>query len=1121
MLIFEKTLRILTSNKMRVRALIADKSTPIRERILSHFEPSVRGALVEFSKYISNLQTDYVICMARKASRLLDLLVLAGCSPPPRSYTYHHVLDQDLSRFSGKSVTLVDDTLILGTTLGQAERKLLAAGARCVNSVVFAADSDHWKQALVKPEKIFIKMNHDEILTFCSAEVRALSTFSIPYLSDFPISSSLRQSKVSLNNLQSLGRWETVSLSTGGEPMEGSACYSSVPLQGAESAIERVFSLNLSGIIQLSKVRIYSRLSESGVYWTRFVPIATLSPLSCDAVEKLFASLVEELEGVSANSLVSIRNNMVSNISKLRFCQYIVSLSLGQYYLNSLQKNLSFSRIPTFSQDEASRLFGFWMRGDLTRCHEAVDLLLNGDAPVRIRDANLKKVMLPEEVIKISDTECMEFVSTEEEKKTGNLSSSRTVRTDMERIFLKLHETHEVAARSEVERFGKNIFEVPAHEAPHRDRLKFGFDWGTIAKCILTRERLKATPGRVTRLSFLLDILVDAGIAVPLLCERDGVLFRAYRHGEDVPFANQEFALVHDTMSGFLSGAKVEQIPRIIFEKLLVSLLRVGVAKKFLNEIHGRGGAVRDIARIGFHLHGAVATIPKDDSLLADHQDSWLSQYLADNGIITRAERGQYKIGERPEAAKIAASADVDARNLGYLLGRLWKSQELNGRKVLSDQDFIILTTCSKPRDTAMALAAELNIILSNARILPKRLDDSRPEEQYRAFIGSTTYTAMHSARMKYLAYRKNAARDVVTRGELFLGSTEEGAVLAGLWRAYWDPVLNDGDRHQQETFDYWINLCMQRIVMHAEQLFTVELALVSQFFTKNPAKGERHFTRSCLKVIDYFDQIPPGSNHQLRERLLEIAANKIAVEPKTMLSYALRIIDRELGESSHVCRQISSVCSAFGRVDKRLNYQYVIWYDIIDSTGEKSDLRGDALRAYRMKVRGFKEVINDEIEALIFDGRRRDIDIYCWANSLSSKDDEKNIFFSGARSIELVGRCINLIFNQSRALDVHVRVLVIDASFAGDSAHKFASDSTVHGEAFWEHSSRVKKRLKDLERGYEKKSSYLWFAADMVRSSDKLSSGILYHGTKKNGTLDVKIENFSLNVRYCGGNII
>lgn len=261
------------------------------------------------------------------------------------------------------------------------------------------------------PSRVFLKLPHGSILTFCSAEVQSLAAFGIPYLTDFPISVDLRMTRPALDLMQSLGRWETVpvghAISEGAE----SACFSSMPIEGGEKAIEHAFGEKIARLVNLAKVRIYAKHVRNRVYWTRFVPIATLSPLKEEAVEQLFESIVSTIESTVKQPLSALRKEVVKPVAKLRLAQYILSAAVGRSYLSDLSKLLNLKRDLAFSLDEASHLFGLWLRRDIGLCHDAIDMLSNIGVSAPPSAGALQSTQLPIEVAEISRLECAQFLA--------------------------------------------------------------------------------------------------------------------------------------------------------------------------------------------------------------------------------------------------------------------------------------------------------------------------------------------------------------------------------------------------------------------------------------------------------------------------------------------------------------------------------------------------------------------------------------------------------------------------------------------------------------------------------------------------------------------------------------
>ena len=494
----------------------------IAQRIFDFFETQQAPALIEYAKYIASIKSDFTICMARKAARLHDLLELAGCEMPDKPMVFSHVLEQNLDRFAGKTVTLVDDTLILGTTLARAKKTLLEVGALSVETVVFATDVDEWDAQLIRPEKSFISLCHDELLSFCAAEVQALAAFSIPYLSDFPFYKQIRLTKPNLAALQSLPFWETYPLTTDGSSIHSVACYSILPGDSRGETVKDHFGTHIAKLVDICKLRIYVRRTQKGEYYARIVPIATLFPLADSYVERLFEAVLSRIESSSMTDLLQIRHNIETPAAKLRLVQYLLSLSIGRTYNVDLFKALSLGRAAEVSVQEAGRLFGPWLSGDIQTCHEVItrEAEFSSRSPRGV--GKLKRRELPLPVATISQKECEEFLEGTSVK-TPQSTETRSLRTDLEQIFLGLHKHHELPAREEVRKHGANVLNLDAACVPHRDRLKFGFAWQTISSVVLKRETLLNTPKRSAKLSVLLDMLIDAGVAVPFLCVRDGV----------------------------------------------------------------------------------------------------------------------------------------------------------------------------------------------------------------------------------------------------------------------------------------------------------------------------------------------------------------------------------------------------------------------------------------------------------------------------------------------------------------------------------------------------------------------------------------------------------------------
>jgi len=1104
--------------------------------LLQKFPAETSLLLIEFSKYLATLDADYIILMARKALRLYDFLVLAGGKLAQKPVLSDHVLDQNPEIFRGKKVCLVDDTLILGTTLGEAKRRLIEAGAKKVTSHVFICDKENWCRDLIIPEKIFALRDHEQVRSFCAQEVAALAAAGIPYLSDFPLSVPVRFTSATLPTIHSLMGWETHTLTNPSQERGGVSVYSLLPKRETFDQGKATFGRTLGDLLEITKIRAFGVRAGSN-YWLKFIPIVTLRPIRSTDVDTLFDRVLVRLEGESAGCLSKLRNTLSSSLSRLRFLQYTLSLAMGQACLAEIFELAANKNPIRFDLSEAVRLFGPWLRSELQSVHAAIPLAFGSDSYSRERDhIPSMLVNLPEDVVRISKDEFKEFVHGAGGSTTPQLARSRL--TDLIQAFVGLYRKHEPAARLEAHKLGETLFDAPPEVAPHRDRLKFGFVWRALVECLLEGE---ARPNlrRANMLSLVLDQLVDMGIAVPILCDRGGVLFRAYRYGEDVEFGDQELALAHEVIVGFTEGAEEKDVGRVTLEKLLASLLHVGVSRGYLSVVHGMTGA-EGIARVGFHLHGAVPIFPKHDTVFADEQDSWLSQYLLDRGVLERppGARSKYVVGQKPEAAFPNVGALGQAHQLGWLLGLLHKSRK-GTAPVLSENDLIVLASCIQPRHVASAVAAEARILAAwfdrssrRFRKLPLSISDDHIRGLRAELINNSGYLGMNSARLKLSAHWTDRPASVINECASYLASLPTGgSFMSSHWRADWLPILMSVSEEQRSRIEPRIEALAKAIYSTSIGIFTIELALHSLRPTgRLEQQRAKEFERVCKKIESFLGTFAAHCSVRKEEQAtlerlqLVLASQRPMEDPVRALDYGVEWVHARLAGLRALASQTEEVVKDFGRTDRRISYPYLFWYDIIDSRGKKSGLANEALDAYRDRVRAFKGTINRDFYGLLRDSRRSGGIVYPWQGPIGSKDDEKHVFITGSASLTLLQEAIRILLGRADTHRVCVRCVIIRTDFAGGHAHRYETQPQVEGETFWEHLSEFKKRLKDMDArsGLNKKGSpatrsFLWVAGDLLDSCD--TSDIAPQ--KFNKIIRTEVQSVQVMTQVSGGPVI
>ena len=150
------------------------------------FTQNTYNNLKVFFEYIHSLNPDIIILIARKAICLFELINYLPFKKPNAEIVSDRVLDLDINYLKDKKVVIVDDTLIVGSSLKKIQDDLTKEKID-FKIVVFCVDNDNWQKKLIKPDYIQEHFSSREVLDFCINEVKAFSLISKPYLIDFPI----------------------------------------------------------------------------------------------------------------------------------------------------------------------------------------------------------------------------------------------------------------------------------------------------------------------------------------------------------------------------------------------------------------------------------------------------------------------------------------------------------------------------------------------------------------------------------------------------------------------------------------------------------------------------------------------------------------------------------------------------------------------------------------------------------------------------------------------------------------------------------------------------------------------------------------------------------------------
>jgi len=707
--------------------------------------------------------------------------------------------------------------------------------------------------------------------------------------------------------------------------------------------------------------------------------------------------------------------------------------------------------------------------------------------------------------------------------------------TEFIELFLDLHDKREIPVRQEVHLLGPKILDATPQEAPNRDRLEIGLPWSVISAFLHKRYNISLSHEIKNLFSLVLDLCNDLGIAVPITCIRDGIVFRAYRHGEDVKFFDGELALAFEAAKGLLKSTNSASIPHLVLEKLLVLLIKIGAGRKFLEPLYGTSG-VDGIARIGFNLKGAVPVLIKGPKDRAD-RNIWLSQYMVERQILRFNENGQYILGTPIEGNYLVPNAPEEAYELGNILGMLLKSATDTPRKdaPLDDKALIIISTCWPPRHAAAALQVELDIFRrwyedGGGQTLKKtNWDDPKSIHRSLEFlIRSKGHEAIHSAKLKFIGYKTNQYIKIIDSCAQFLEKNLPIDLPARTWRSYWNSLKTLEAAGEKGRFDPLIDDAASFCWEIATCLSAIEIAFRARMTMLLSKDKDTELKKAFNKLWLYDKEMlstrleQPTIVAKLVQRFKDIETNRCGIfDHQKAFNSTQSIIENRIIKVAGFVETIDPVIEEFGRLYGHHNYKYMLWYDIIDSTATILGRTGKDVEIYRKRIKSFKQLLNRRFHSVTITARMKSCEIYCWNGDRSSTNDMKHVFFSGKFARSYLENVLDMLLDAAKAFsDVALRIYIVPCNFAGTSAYRREFDTEIMGERFWEHWSRIHVAGSMIEGGYDKNKSFLLIATDEFIKSFRLPYKIKWLGVKEDSlTSEIELLTKTTRVRY--GNII
>lgn len=703
--------------------------TDLNKEVQNLFSEKAIVSLKKFVEYIDSQNPDIIVLMARKAICLFELFSYLDIRKPNAEIVSDRTLDLELEFFRGKKVIIVDDTLIVGSTLQSIKTKLISYGID-FKIVVFSVDSENWQKNLIIPNYIQEHYSSEELLNFCINEVKAFSLISMPYLVDFPITNFIEINRDELKLLLSNPITNCVKIAIHTHPLN--ELYTLLLNNELKESFFNKVGVCYTSIVEVLKIRLYISNHDEISKRIKFVPIVLLKPLSIEIINELFLFII---------NFSIFKDTFIKFIEKtevkLRVIQYYLSFTLGKIYIEYASKISSKFESVKFRSSESINLFGKTLS-------DFFESILDSD------------IVLPysvkyDPINGLVDYNKFDDIFDKIEVKGYNIIQS------FQNIFTNLFDLREIPARNSLKEGN-----LDAHLI---NRLDNGIPFCKILSFFSEKMNLSTSENSIDAFSICLDVCNDLGLSIPIICSYKNIYFRAYRHGELGKRTIGNIYLFYKFIEAFCKTSNHDinkGFDNILLEKLAVIYFRIAAKEEFIDVVYDYSDP--SAINIGFYLMGAVLVMNENVDFFPNNREDWFLNAYCFNLLksVKYNEYSRYYLNNIPikEGISIKKDGEHKSRQLGFALGKLFKAKKEdiptdieNDGCPLNIERLTILASCYSASDFAMALGAEVNIIFNWLKYSVTKLlnkDFIINSDVLNQFQQSTVYQSFNQAFFKF-----------------------------------------------------------------------------------------------------------------------------------------------------------------------------------------------------------------------------------------------------------------------------------------------------------------------------------------------------------------------------------
>lgn len=802
------------------------------------FDNEMNQSIMDFAQTITNAVADVFIVMSRKAACFIRFLERHGNISFDGELVTDRILDINLKQFKGKNIVIIDDVVVSGTTIYSIVEKLKSVNVQSIRVFVLGVNEEFYNPKLFQyidndgRERNYLQVPYLPVsdaacMRICSNIVSTFALDLSPYDVDFPRYNQITISKNSFDKMVSCSDWRTYDVSSDLQSQHNIRNITFLPTE----RIDQVFNTSLGiPISQLGfyKVRLFAKYnSKKNQYRVNAVPYFLFNEILSEDIDRIYSTWFASKIG-----------DTISPIAKVRILQYVLADKLFSIWVDSINK--LFVKKLSWEIDKSAfcLIFPKEYYRHIIDVAKSTDMLVHDLSTLRLkphfeyRDNNFGSQ------ITISDDQ------------KDNIA---VLQTKLIEPFTNLYFTKEKESRQLVLTYGLNAFDNPDYKRII-ERLKHGYSYHMLIKLL---DGFPDIYDKITTVSLFVDEAIDAGIIVPIIAEEHSteygtIYFRAYRHGEDVPFGELQEKLCSILLDNYAKEGGNKILTNLRIEKLLVLFIRIGMKQGVFKP--SPQDSIYYNVNVDAYLQGNVTTVQDTTSRRSHHylrhrtDARWLSEVLKDKGILLTDEKARI-IGindcidiaiDRTTRGKVAA--------IGKTFAKLYKNYESRTLPFVNDADLVLFSTCMTQQDILNALAAELAIFSDRWRSNKSkvnRLIQNDPIQIVDLIGHGEIYESINSGQLKFFNYIERKALKRIDEISEQLNSSEELSIYGTLWDQFW----SDNRNWSIESIDRDL---LNTIISEGKYLVLFNLLCRMLFFTVSSGQKPRECKKWASQITEY-----------------------------------------------------------------------------------------------------------------------------------------------------------------------------------------------------------------------------------------------------------------------------